>query len=70
MAISYNRLWKLLIERNMTKTDLRKRIGMNLATLANMVKEKYVSLILIDKICVKLDCNFDDIIEHVADRKE
>lgn len=38
MTISYNRLWKLLIDRNMTKTDLRKRIGMNSATLANMGK--------------------------------
>ena len=70
MTISYNRLWKLLIDRNMTKTDLRKRIGMNSATLANMGKEKYVSLRLIDKICAELDCNFDDIIEHIADRKE
>lgn len=54
----------------MTKIDLRKRIGMNSATLANMGKEKYVSLRLIDRICTELDCNFDDIIEHVADRKE
>ena len=43
---------------------------MNSVTLANMGTEKYVNLRLIDRICAELDCNFDDIIEHVADRKE
>lgn len=67
MAISYNRLWKLLIDKNMTKTDLKNVTGMNSATLANMGKDKYVSMRLIDKICKELNCDVDDIIEHIAD---
>lgn len=67
MAISYNRLWKLLIDKNMTKTDLKKVTGMNSATLANMGKDKYVSMRLIDKICEELNCDVDDIVEHIAD---
>ena len=63
MAISYNRLWKLLIDKNMTKTDLKNVTGMNSATLANMGKDKYVSMRLIDK----LSCDVNDIVEHIAD---
>lgn len=67
MAISYNRLWKLLIDKNMTKTDLKNVTGMNSATLANMGKDKYVSMRLIDKICEELSCDVNDIVEHIAD---
>lgn len=67
MAISYNRLWKLLIDKNMTKTDLKNVTGMNSATLANMGKDKYVSMRLIDKICEELNCDVDGIVEHIAD---
>ena len=67
MAISYNKLWKLLIDKNMTKTDLKNITGMNSVTLANMGKDKYVSLRMIDRICDELDCGVSDIIEHIAD---
>ncbi len=67
MAISYNRLWKLLIDKNMTKTDLKNITGMNSVTLANMGKDRYVSLRMIDKICDELDCDVNDVIEHIAD---
>ena len=67
MAISYNRLWKLLIDKNMTKTDLKNVTGMNSATLANMGKDKDVSMRLIDKICEELSCDVNDIVEHIAD---
>lgn len=69
MAISYNKLWKLLIDKNMTKTDLKNITGMNSVTLANMGKDKFVSLRMMDKICEELDCNFGDIIEHIKDKK-
>ena len=61
MAISYNRLWKLLIGKNMTKTDLKNITGMNSVTLANMGKDRYVSLRIIDKICDELDCDVNDV---------
>lgn len=67
MAISYNKLWKLLIDKNMTKTDLKNITGMNSVTLANMGKDRYVSLRMIDKICDELDCDVNDVIEHIAD---
>lgn len=66
MAISYNNLWKLLIDKNMTKTDLKNITGMNSATLANMGKDKYVSLRIIDRICKGLDCDISDVIEYVS----
>ena len=67
MSISYNKLWKLLIDKNMTKTDLKNITGMNSVTLANMGKDRYVSLRMIDKICDELDCDVNDVIEHIAD---
>ena len=67
MAISYNRLWKLLIDKNITKIDLKNITGMNSVTLANMEKDRYVSLRMIDKICDELDCYVNDVIEYIAD---
>ncbi|WP_373437997.1 helix-turn-helix domain-containing protein [Metamycoplasma equirhinis] len=65
MAISYNRLWKLLIDKNMTKTDLKNITGMNSVTLANMGKDRYVSLRMIDKICDELLNNkYSDLIKN------
>lgn len=69
MAVSYNKLWKLLIDKNMTKTDLKNITEMNSVTLANMGKNRYVSLRIMDKICEELNCNFGDIIEHISDEK-
>lgn len=68
MTISYNKLWKLLIDKNMTKTDLKNVTGMNSVTLANMGKDKFVSLRMIDKICDELDCDVNDIMEHIASK--
>ncbi len=67
MAISYNRLWKLLIDKNITKIDLKNITGMNAVTLANIEKDRYVSLRMIDKICDELDCYVNDVIEHISD---
>lgn len=50
----------------MTKTDLKNVTGMNSVTLANMGKDKFVSLRMIDKICDELDCDVNDIMEHIA----
>ncbi|WP_048800192.1 helix-turn-helix domain-containing protein [Streptococcus constellatus] len=69
MPITYNKLWKLLIDREMTKTDLKNATGMNSATLANMGKNKFISLRMIDKICRELDCQIEDVIEYVHEEK-
>lgn len=69
MPITYNKLWKLLIDKSMTKTDLKNITGMNSATLANMGKNKFVSLRMIDKICKELDCKIEDVVEFVREEE-
>ncbi len=65
MSISYNKLWKLLIDKNMTKTDLRLQADIATSTLAKLSKNEQVSMEVLLKICKTLDCDFDDIIERV-----
>ena len=67
MAFSYNNLWKQLIDRNMTKTDLRISIGITPATLARLSKNHNVSMDVLGKICHELECNIGDIVEYVDD---
>lgn len=67
LSFSYNKLWKLLIDKNMTKSDLRKAIGISSSTMAKMGKGENVSLDVIDKICKLLNCKVEDIIEHVGE---
>jgi hypothetical protein rflaF_16146 len=63
MSISYNKLWKVLIDRNMKKTDLIKKCNIDSNILAKMGKKQYISLRSLEKICSKLNCNIEDIIE-------
>ena len=64
MAVSYNGLWKLLIDKNMKKMDLveNEKIGISSSTLAKMSKDETVSMSILEKICMELDCDFGDII--------
>lgn len=68
MAVSYNKLWKLLIDKNMKKMDLVEKIGISSSTLAKMSKGESVSMNVMEKICKNLDCDFADIITY--ERKE
>ena len=61
--ISYKPLFRLLLERDMTKTQLREAVGFSSATLAKMSKGKYISLETIENICKYLDCKIEDVIE-------
>lgn len=63
MNISYKKLWKLLIDRDMTKMDLREAIGVSTATLAKMSKDESVSMDVLLRICKVLDCNIGDIMD-------
>ena len=63
MAVNYNKLWKLLIDKGMTKTDLRLQTGMSTSTLAKMSKNENVSLEVILSICKVLECNIGDIVD-------
>ena len=70
MAISYNGLWKLLIDKNLKKTDLIDGIGISSSTLAKMGRGEEVSLSVLTKICVKYGCNYGDLIsfENTAEK--
>ena len=63
MAVNYNKLWKLLIDKNMMKTDRREKAGISTNAMAKMTKGGDVSTQIIRKICIALDCNIEDIIE-------
>lgn len=63
MSINYNKLWKVLIDKKMKKTDLIKLCGISSNVLAKMGKDKYVSLESLEKICLTFNCDIGDIIE-------
>jgi putative transcriptional regulator len=69
MAWSYAPLWKLLIDRNMKKTDLLSMAGIYSQTLANMGKNKPVSMDVLGKICLALNCRIEDILEFIPEDK-
>ena len=64
MAISYNGLWKLLIDKMFKKTDLLVAIGISCSRLAMMGGGEEVSLCVLTKICDKYDCNYGDLISY------
>ncbi|MFZ7121688.1 MAG: helix-turn-helix domain-containing protein [Eubacteriaceae bacterium] len=63
MAICYKKLWKLIIDKDITKAQLRKKSGIAASTFSKMNKNEYVSLEIIERICNVLDCEIGDIIE-------
>ncbi|MBK2403514.1 XRE family transcriptional regulator [Erysipelothrix sp. strain 2 (EsS2-7-Brazil)] len=65
MSLSYNRLWKLLIDRGMTKQDLRKTTGLSSASIAKLGKGQNVNTDVLIRICSALNCNLHDIVETV-----
>ena len=67
MAMSYNKLWKLLIDKNMMKKDLKEQAGLSSNVFAKMGKGGDVSTEVLRKICIALDCDLDDIVETVRD---
>jgi DNA (cytosine-5)-methyltransferase 1 len=63
MAISYDLLWKLLIDKKMKKTDICKNYGISSKTLARMNRNQSVALDVLERICMNLDCELQDIVE-------
>ncbi|MCL2774893.1 MAG: helix-turn-helix transcriptional regulator [Oscillospiraceae bacterium] len=70
MSMNYNKLWKLLIDRGINKTELRLKIGMGTSTLAKMSANENVSLDIIEKICELLQVQPGDIMEYVSNVKD
>lgn len=70
MAVSYNKLWKLLIDRNMKKKDLRNISGVSSSSIAKMGKNECVNTDVLVKVCDSLGCDFADIMENKTINKE
>ena len=67
MKMNYNKLWKLLIDKNMKKYDLRKNAGISSSSLAKLTKDENVTTEVLAKICRELHCDVSDIMEFVPD---
>lgn len=68
MEVSYNKLWKLMIDRGMpNKSDLRTLTGIGTNTLAKLSKNQQVSMDVLIKICSQLDCDISDICEFIKE---
>jgi len=70
MKMSYNKLWKLLIDKQMKKSDLRKNAGISSSSLAKLGKDKNVTTEVLAKICNELTCDVGDIMEFVPDEEK
>ena len=67
MAVCYKKLWKLLIDRDMLKNDLRISAGISTNALAKLGKNEDVSTEILGKICKALDCNIEDVVEFISE---
>lgn len=68
--VSYNKLWKMLIDKKMKKTELKDAVGMSSNTLAKMGKGETVSMDVLIRICGILHCDIGDILEILPDNQE
>ena len=70
MRISYNKLWKMLIDKNMTKMDLRDAAEISAASVAKLGKGANITTDVLLKICKTLNCHIEDILETVDEEKD
>lgn len=70
MKVSYKKLWKLLIDKDMMKKDLQKESGISWATLTKMSKGEVVSMEVLMKVCKVLHCDVGSIVEFINDESE
>ena len=68
MKMSYNKLWKLLIDKKLKKSDLRKKAGISSSTLAKLTDDENVTTDVLVRICNELKCDVSDIMEFVPDK--
>ena len=70
MAVTYKKLWKLLIDRDMKKKELCAKAGISPSSLTKMKNNGHVTTEVLVKICAALDCGVEDIMEVVVEQKE
>lgn len=69
MSISYKKLWKMLIDRNMNKSDLRIQAKISTNAIAKLGKNEPVSMDTMDKVCKALHCDIGDVMEFLSDEE-
>lgn len=67
MAVTYTKLWKLLLDKKMKRTDLKDIAGISSSTLAKLGKDEYVSMESLDRICRALNCDIAEIFSSVQE---
>lgn len=70
MKVSYNKLWKLLIDKGMKKKDIRDSAGVSANTIARMGKNETVSMEVLMKICDYLQCDIGDVVEFIPEENK
>jgi conserved domain protein len=70
MNVSYKKLWKLLIDKDMKKKDLQKEVGISWSSVTKLSKGETVSMDVLIKICEKLECNIGDIVDLIPESPE
>lgn len=70
MAISYNKLWKLLVDKKMSKADLRKAAGIAPNTMTRLRRDEEVTLSVLNRICAALDVNIGDVMEFTNGERD
>ena len=67
MSVSYNRLWKLLVDKKMSKADLRRAADLAPNTMTKLRRDEPVMLNVLDKICATRGCNYGDIMDYIPE---
>ena len=70
MAISYNKLWKLLVDKKMSKADLRRATGIAPNTMTKLRRDEEVTLTVLNKICAALNANIGDVMDFIPEEEK
>ena len=70
MSISYNKLWKLLVDHKMSKADLRKAAEISPNTMTKLRRDEPVNLAVLSRVCDVLNCDYGDIMQHIPSAAE
>ena len=70
MAVRYNKLFKMMIDRKITNNQLAKQAGISLNIITRLKRDEYIAMQTIEKICISLNCTVDDILEFVPESEQ
>ena len=70
MAVQYNKLFKMMIDRKMTNNQLAKQAGVSLNIITRLKRDEYIAMQTSEKICIALDCGGDDILEFIPESQQ